>query len=142
MARKVRAYTDIGFRIAELGKRQRLIAKVLRVSQQTVSKKLRGETAILLSDLQKLASHHKVPMTHFFAKVPVSGELAAALERVKKGPAVLRDLVTLASHLPTSSLERVHELAKFVARGPKGRKGSRRGSAASRAAEDAGKYGK
>ena len=52
MARKVKAYTDIGRRIADLGKRQRQIAKVLRVSQQTVSKKLRGETAMLLSDLE------------------------------------------------------------------------------------------
>ena len=66
MVRKVRDYTAIGDRITTLGKRQREIAGVLGVSQQTVSKKLRGETAILLSDFEKIAAHYKVPLTYFF----------------------------------------------------------------------------
>ncbi|MHC4202707.1 MAG: helix-turn-helix domain-containing protein [Planctomycetota bacterium] len=64
--RKVRLYTRLGGRIAALGDRQRALAKVLRVSQQTISKKLRGETAILVTDLEKLARHYKVHMTYFF----------------------------------------------------------------------------
>ncbi len=145
MARKVRAYTDIGFRIAELGERQRKLAKVLRVSQQTISKKLRGETAILLSDLERLASHYKVAMTYFFEKEAASGELAAAWERVKRGSAALKELVILASRMPASSLGKVRELAAFVEQGGKAAsrksRGSKRGRA-SRAAEAAAKYGK
>ncbi len=137
MARKVKAYTDIGRRIADLGQRQRALAKVLRVSQQTVSKKLRGETAILLSDLVRLASHYKVPLTYFVEKEAATGELARAFERVKKGSAAVKELVTLASRLPGSSLERVLELAKSVTQGSKG---SRRAAKESRAAEDAGRY--
>lgn len=151
MARKVKAYTKIGFRMAELGERQRKLAKVLRVSQQTVSKKLRGETAILLSDLERLASYYKVPLTYFFEEEPASGELAQALGRVKKGPAALKDLVILVSRLRASSVERVHELAKFIAQGGKGSKrsksskGSKGGKGrrlSSQAAEDAARYGR
>lgn len=60
------AYSKYGRRIAALAPTQADIARVLRVSQQTVSKKLRGECAIMVSDLEKLAKHFKVPMIHFF----------------------------------------------------------------------------
>jgi len=62
---RVRAYCRIGRRLAELG-RQRELAKALGVSQQTVSKKLRGETAISLSDLERIAKKYNVPFTWFF----------------------------------------------------------------------------
>jgi transcriptional regulator with XRE-family HTH domain len=57
-------YTLYGERISALG-RQIVIAKVLGVSQQTVSKKQLGKLAILLSDLEKLSKKFKVPMTYF-----------------------------------------------------------------------------
>ena len=146
MAKKVRAYTDIGYRIADLGKRQRQIAKVLRVSQQTVSKKLRGETAILLSDLQKLAAHYKVPLTYFFEEEGAPAELAAAWERVRSGPVVLKEITVMLSRLPESAIQRVHELTKFIVQGSKGSKRGRKGSRSSRrdllAAEDPGRYRK
>ncbi len=63
--RRVKAYVRIGRRLSELGN-QRELAKALGVSQQTVSKKLRGECAILLSDLETLAKKLKKPMTWFF----------------------------------------------------------------------------
>jgi transcriptional regulator with XRE-family HTH domain len=148
MARKVKAYTDIGHRIADLGERQRLLAKVLRVSQQTVSKKLRGETAILLADLQRLSSHYKVPLTYFFEEKAASAELAAAWERVRRGPDVLKELVVLLSGLPDAMVGRVHELARFIVQGAKDSKRGR--SKRSRsvtprdiiAAEEAGRYKK
>jgi transcriptional regulator with XRE-family HTH domain len=62
---QVRKYTRIGHRLAELG-RQVDLAKALGLSQQTVSKKLRGDTAILLSDLERLAKKFKLPVTWFF----------------------------------------------------------------------------
>ncbi len=57
-------YTLYGERISALGK-QAMIAKALGLSQQTVSKKLRGECAILLSDIEKLAKKFKKPMRYF-----------------------------------------------------------------------------
>jgi len=68
MARKkrvVRKYNRIGTRLAELG-RQVDLAKALGVSQQTVSKKLRGECAIMLSDIERLAKKFKLSVTWFF----------------------------------------------------------------------------
>ena len=63
--RSFRGYVRIGRRLAELGN-QREVAKALGVSQQTVSKKLRGECAIMLSDLERIAKKFKVPVTWFF----------------------------------------------------------------------------
>jgi transcriptional regulator with XRE-family HTH domain len=62
---QVRKYNRIGTRLAELG-RQVDIAKALGVSQQTVSKKLRGECAIMLADLERLAKKFKISVTWFF----------------------------------------------------------------------------
>ena len=63
--RRIRNYTRIGHRISELG-RQHVLAKAMGISQQTVSKKLRGETAILLADLERIAKKFSVPVTWFF----------------------------------------------------------------------------
>jgi len=115
MVRKVRAYTAIGDRISTLGRRQRELAAVLKVSQQTVSKKLRGETAILLSDLEKLGAHYKVPLTYFFEDAPGSPELVIAWEQIRGKPGPLQDLVVLASHLPSTDVYRVLEIARVIA---------------------------
>jgi transcriptional regulator with XRE-family HTH domain len=115
MVRKVRAYTAIGDRITTLGRRQRQIADVLGVSQQTVSKKLRGETAILLSDLEKLGAHYEVPLTYFFEEAPGSPELVIAWEQIRGTPGSLQDLVVLASKLSSTDVYRVLEIARVVA---------------------------
>ena len=62
---RIRQYCRIGHRLAELG-RQADLAKALGVSQQTISKKLRGECTIMLSDLERIAKKFKVPVTWFF----------------------------------------------------------------------------
>ena len=64
--RMVRRYTNIGERIASLDLNQAELGKMMRVSQQTVSKKLRGETAILLADLERLARKLGVAVGWFF----------------------------------------------------------------------------
>jgi len=61
-----REYTKLGERIASLAKNQRELGRVLRVSQQTISKKLRGGCAILVSDLETIALHYGVKMAWFF----------------------------------------------------------------------------
>ena len=68
MARKAKrglaAYSKYGKRISALGL-QREIAKALGLSQQTVSKKLRGVILLTVPDLEKLSKKFKVPMTYF-----------------------------------------------------------------------------
>ena len=58
-------YTPVGKRIARFGPQYKL-ARILGVSQQTVSKKLRGKCAIMLSDLEKLARAFDTPIGVFF----------------------------------------------------------------------------
>ncbi len=61
-----RQYTRLGRRIVALGDKQLAIGRVLGVTQQTVSKKLLGETGISIVDLEMLAVHYGVHMTYFF----------------------------------------------------------------------------
>ncbi|MHC4502038.1 MAG: helix-turn-helix domain-containing protein [Planctomycetota bacterium] len=133
MARKVRAYTPLGFKIATIGKRQRELARVLRVSQQTISKKLRGETAIMVSDLEKLGKHYKVPLTYFFEEETLGPELTSALARVRRGSAALKDLVVMLGSLSAADIERVLKVARVMAKPSSGGR---------RAAEGAAPYGK
>jgi len=133
MVRKVRAYTTLGVKIAAIGKRQRELARVLRVSQQTISKKLRGETAIMVSDLEKLGKHYKVPLTYFFEAEAVEQELASALARIRRGSGALQDLVVMLGGLSAADIERVLEVARVMAKPSSGGR---------RAAEAAVPYGK
>jgi transcriptional regulator with XRE-family HTH domain len=113
--RITRDYTEVGRRIAALGKRQTNIARSLGVSQQTVSKKLRGECAILLSDLEMLSKVYGVPLTYFFEeKDPWAPELAAALERVRSERGLLQDLVVLASKLRPSDQEKLLAITRTL----------------------------
>ena len=133
MARKVRAYTDIGWRIARLGKRQHEIARVLGVSQQTVSKKLRGETAIFYADLQALAKHYKVPLTYFVEEEEKNPDLAKAFLRISRTEGPLQELAILISRLRSADVQRMLEIAKVI-RSP--------GDVAKIAAESKAPYGK
>ena len=62
--RRHRPYTKYGDRIAALGV-QREIAGALGVTQQTVSKKLQGQTVLTVPDLEKLSKKFNLPMTYF-----------------------------------------------------------------------------
>ncbi|MHC4247741.1 MAG: helix-turn-helix domain-containing protein [Planctomycetota bacterium] len=115
MVGNVRAYTEVGHRIAALGKRQKHIARVLGVTQQTVSEKLRGECAILLSDLEKLSKAYGVPLTYFVEEGAGDPELAAAVERVRTERGPLRDLVTFACELQPSDQEKLLVIARTLA---------------------------
>ena len=64
---KVKVYTNLGSRIMSRFKTQKQLAKLMGLSQQTVSKKLRGETEFMVkSDLEHLAKILKVQVSWFF----------------------------------------------------------------------------
>ena len=107
MARKIRAYTAVGKRIASVGKRQHLIAKALKISQQTVSKKLRGETAILLSDLEKLSKYYKVPVTYFFEPEEMTPDVTNAMETIRRKAGAHHDLAKAISKLSGKAAEKL-----------------------------------
>jgi transcriptional regulator with XRE-family HTH domain len=107
MTRKIRAYTAVGRRIASVGKRQVAIAKALKLSQQTVSKKLRGETAILLSDLEKLAKYYKVAVTYFFEPEDMSPAVSRALDAIRRKPGPHHELATTIAKLPAKAAQKL-----------------------------------
>jgi len=114
------AYKKVGKRIATLGQgRHGEIAQVLGISRQSVSKKLRGERAILLSDLAKLSKHFDVPLAYFFEEPEhreMSPELAAACARAKESSGPFRDIVVRLSKLPDAVLEYVAPIISAIDR--------------------------
>jgi transcriptional regulator with XRE-family HTH domain len=84
MGRKPKKYTKLGAKVASLAKNQVEIARVLGLTQQSISVKLQGKIAILISDLEKLSEHYDVPMMYFFEDVIENAEMAREARKVLK----------------------------------------------------------
>jgi len=84
MGRKHNKYTDLGAKIASLAKNQVEIATVLDLTQQSVSGKLQGKIAVLLSDLEKLAEHYDVPLLYFVEESIETADAAREAQKVIK----------------------------------------------------------
>jgi transcriptional regulator with XRE-family HTH domain len=135
-AQRKKLYTTLGARIAALADGQDELANVLRVSQQSVSKKLRGKVGILVSELERLSAHYRVPMVYFFeengeepARRP---EALAAFERAGQ-PGALREMVMLLSGLPSSTVKELLAEVKASLHDRKARPGRGHGRAPGRA---------
>jgi len=113
---KRRDYTEVGKRIAALARYQRDLAAVLGTCQQSVSKKLRGETAILLADLEKLARHYGVSMCYFFDEPDYPSGFAARWKRLRRMPSEAHDLVCLANKLSEADVRKLVEIVKVLTR--------------------------
>ena len=100
MARKPVNYTSLGERIAKLAHSQDEIARVLELTQQSISGKLRGEIAISLEDLRTLSDHYNVPMTYFFMSQDITPELLNAWDKILAGPEEVQQALVMASSLP------------------------------------------
>jgi transcriptional regulator with XRE-family HTH domain len=114
MAKTLRAYTEIGRRIAALAKTQKDIARALGIESQTVSKKLRGICSISLSELGTLSKAFKVPMTYFFGEGKPDPKSATLRKRIRSKGRTLRSLLVLAGKLSTRDQKRLVAEAKTL----------------------------
>ncbi len=86
--------------MAKLAGNQGDIAKVLGLTQQSVSGKLRGNIVISLEELKRLAAHYQVPLSYFFLDQDVAPSMLAAWDRLAAGPVEVQQALALASQLP------------------------------------------
>ncbi len=93
-------YTPMGKKIFQLCDNQAELARILDLTQQSISGKLTGKIAITLKDLELLAKHYNVPMFFFLLPDEVTTELATSVETLVTGPAALKGLVEVATSLP------------------------------------------
>ena len=92
MAKRTR-YTEVGRKVATLGKQYDL-AKVINVSQQAISAKMRGESDFTTTELAKLARHYKVPVFYFVTPESVTVELSRQLGNcIKDLPKIKRMII-------------------------------------------------
>jgi len=114
MAKRRCTYTRIGKRIAALAKNQVELGRIVGVSKQAISLKLRGKAAILVADLEKLVHHYGVPMAYFFKEPQASPELEASWARILCMSTVSHELVCLASTLPAPETRKLLDIAKVL----------------------------
>ena len=88
--RRIKAYGDLGTKIMQCFKTQYELANVMGISQQTTSKKLRGEIVFTLVDLEKIAKHLSVPVAAFFTTDTL--EESKLFTWLKKNPKILAGL--------------------------------------------------
>jgi transcriptional regulator with XRE-family HTH domain len=110
------SYREVVDRMLALsGGRQCDLAEALGVSPQSVSKKVRGESALLLSDLEKLSAHYDVPMDYFFGgREELPPELKKVFARAIDDSAPLRNLILRLGGLPDDALEHVASLVEAI----------------------------
>ena len=108
-------YCRVGKQIASLARSQSELGRILGITQQSVSKKLRGESAILLSDLEQLARHYEVPATFFFESSSEPPMPARCREGLPGMPLEVQELVCLASVLSKDELGRLLAMAELLA---------------------------
>ncbi len=79
-------YTPMGRKIAELSVNQAEIARILGLTQQSVSGKFTGKIAITVRDMEKLSTYFDVPMVYFVSPESVTIEAARAYMQILAGP--------------------------------------------------------
>jgi transcriptional regulator with XRE-family HTH domain len=113
MSENFRAYCKVGERIASLAKNQTELARVLGLCQQTISTKLRGDSAILVSDLERLARHYGVPTT-FFVEEPDELPKPVGYRDFADMSPEAREVVLLVSGLPEDSVRNILAMAQLL----------------------------
>ncbi len=86
MGSRSRKYTPMGRKIAELSVNQAEIARILGLTQQSVSGKFTGKIAITVRDMEKLSTYFDVPMVYFVSPESVTIEAARAYMQILAGP--------------------------------------------------------
>ena len=97
MGRRGERYTTLGKKIARLARTQTEIAKVLGLTQQSVSGKLSGKIAVTQIDLERLREKYKVPPIYFVTSLDVTPEMARAWEKILQGPEELLEALKIAA---------------------------------------------
>ena len=108
-------YTALGHKIARLAKDQTELARVLSLSQQTVSGKLAGKIAITTTELETLSANFNVPMFYFFGPDNISLETARNWEKILRDPpSEIFEALELAATFPKPFAELVLEIVKSI----------------------------
>ena len=110
-------YIPIGTKIARLAKNHLELAKVLRLTPQSVSAKLRGKVVVTLRDLETLSSHYDVPLIYFVGPESMTPELAREFASALAGPFDFQDLqgvVKIMKCLPPSFGHQLFGTAKVI----------------------------
>ena len=110
-------YIPIGTKIARLAKNHLELAKVMQLTPQSISAKLRGKVVVTLRDLETLSSHYDVPLIYFVGPESMTPELARKFAKALAGPFDFQDfqvIVEVMACLPPSFGHQLFGTAKVI----------------------------
>ena len=86
MASRSKKHTPMGRKIAAIVGSQAEVAKVLGLTQQSISGKMTGKIAITVKDLEMLSTFYDIPMIYFVSPEIVTVEATRAYMKMLAGP--------------------------------------------------------
>lgn len=112
---KRRAYSKLGLRIMDIcpnGKNQRALAKWIRVSQQSVSRKLTGQAPFTVNELQIICEAEGIDIRALFTPQSVDKNLALAyFSSLDCNNPKISKLLELLSNLSDTQVDAIHRAA-------------------------------
>ena len=90
----------VGKKVAALAKNQAEIARVLGLTQQSISARLTERTSWSLTDLTKLSKHFDVPDFYFIMPESIDAEHARSISEIVNGDPELVNIVSALKDMP------------------------------------------
>lgn len=107
-------HIPLGKKIYSLVKNQAELAKILDVTQQSISGKLNGKMAISLNDLELLAEAYDVPLIYFLSGPEITPALARRWESILNGHIEIQQAVEILATFPRPFAQMLLQTVKAV----------------------------
>lgn len=107
-------HTALGKKALALAKTQAELAKILELSQQSVSAKLVGRTIFTLEDLERISKHYDVPIIYFFGPDYLTAEMARTCEKILQSPPEIHQAMEIAASFPKPFAKLVLNMVRSI----------------------------
>lgn len=114
MGRRGANHTPIGKKIYALAANQAELAKILDLTQQSISGKLNGNIAITLKDLELLSAAYAVPLLYFVSGPDVTPARARSWEGILNGHRDIQQAIEIFAAFPEPFAVQLLKIVKAI----------------------------
>lgn len=114
MGRRGANHTPIGKKIYALAANQTELAKILGLTQQSISGKMNGKIAVTLKDLDLLSEAYDVPILYFVSGPEVTPALARSWDSILNGHIETQQAVEILATFPRPFAQMLLQTVKAI----------------------------